>query len=281
MISLPEGVLNGLNAVSDELERIFSEIDMPEALKNTVRHYLMNRGKMIRPMLTLLTTHSLGGNVSNAIKPAIAVELVHIASLLQDDIMDGHIMRRGTSTPFHMFGLENTMLASDLVIAKSIEYAIMSDKKVVFELVNASIKLSIGQSYEMEYRYSKKATINDYLKMVSYKTSSLIEAALAIGGYMANADKDTITKLRKLGNLMGIAYQIRDDIIDNLGLDEQNPEAAGTGLNIVELVGKGTGEAIAILNKYLDESVELAKSIFASNNGEFVELISFLRLEAK
>ncbi len=81
---------------------------------------------------------------------------------------------------------------------------------------------------------------------------------------------------------MGIAYQIRDDIIDNLGLDEQNPEAAGTGLNIVELVGKGTGgEAIAILNKYLDESVELAKSIFASNNGEFVELISFLRLEAK
>ncbi|MFP3044426.1 MAG: polyprenyl synthetase family protein [Thermocladium sp.] len=281
MISLPSVVLSGLNMVSDELEKIFMGIDMPEALKNAVRHYLTNRGKLVRPMLALLTTYSLSGNIINAIRPAVAVELVHIASLLQDDIMDGHAVRRGSNTPFHMFGLENTMLASDLIIAKSIEYAIMSDKKIVFELINASIKLSIGQSYEMEYKYMKKATLNDYMKTVSYKTSSLIEAALVVGGYSANADRDTIAKLRKLGNLMGIAYQVRDDIVDYLGLDANNPEEAGAGLNIITILGGKTEEALSILNKYLDESIELVKDIFKANNSEMLQLISFLRLEDK
>jgi len=127
--------------------------------------------------------------------PAASVELIHIASLLQDDIMDEQRIRRGVQTPYSLFGSHTTMLASDLIIAKAVELAIKSgDNDIVFELLNSSVKLAVGQNLEMELGGKDHVTLDDYLKLIYYKTASLIESSMIVGAYSVGVkDGDACT----------------------------------------------------------------------------------------
>ena len=248
---------------------------MPEDLKNATLHYIRHRGKLIRPVLLLLTNYLLTGSISNIdkiVNGAVAVELVHIATLLQDDIIDRHYVRRGVYTPFRLYGIENTLLASDLFIAKAVEHIVKTGNyNAIQELINASIRLTIGQALELEFfRKNSIPDIRQYMNIIINKTASLIEASMVIGAYLSNVNEELINKVRVLGRLLGIAYQIRDDIIDYLELDKDNPSGKFPELNFVkvlELYSKENAltKALSILDKYLYAVLKLSNLLF----GEF------------
>ncbi|WP_291999804.1 polyprenyl synthetase family protein [Caldivirga sp.] len=282
IFELPKEINDALSLIINELSNLLNGINMPPNLRESAMHYIHNKGKMIRPLLTLITTRILGGKLMDAINPAVAVELVHVATLLQDDIIDGHLMRRGFETPFKKYGTEYTILASDLLIAKAIEYSLKSKtRRITMELTNAALRLAIGQSYELEYKLSGKVDMNIYMRIIENKTASLISASIVLGGYVAEADSNTINLLRSLGEKLGAAYQIRDDMIDYLNLDKDNPRGLrSVDVNVIDAL-KAEGfsdplkEAYRLFMNYMSEARTTAALI---RGGEvFISIIDFLQ----
>lgn len=285
-LQLPKEVTEALSLVINELSNLLKGINMPSNLRESAMHYVNNRGKMIRPLLTLATAYTLGGDVNEAINPAIAVELVHMASLLQDDIIDGHLVRRGSETPFKKYGTEYTILASDLLIAKAIEYSLKAKTmRVAVELTNAALRLAIGQSYELEYKLGGRINMDIYMKIAENKTASLISAAIVLGGYVANVSNDTINVLRSFGEKLGVAYQVMDDIVDYLNLDVSNPRGLRSmDVNIVDVlrvenVDDPLREAIKLFMNYIGEARKLLSFMNGIKDGSiFAEIIDVIQI---
>ncbi|GAB6944930.1 polyprenyl synthetase family protein [Vulcanisaeta sp. JCM 14467] len=284
---LPTEVRSAINKVIHVLEESFTGLWMPNSLLNATYHYIRNRGKLIRPTLVLLMAYALGnGNgLERAILPAASVELIHTASLLQDDIMDQQRIRRGVETPYSIYGPYTAMLASDLIIAKAVEYAIRSgDNDIVFELLNSSIKLAIGQSFESELGSKADVTIDDYLRLIYYKTASLIESSMVVGAYAVNVkDSEVISRIRDVGRFVGIAFQVRDDVIDYLNMDSRNPGVNIDEINIVRIMSRVDGDVRAaidrargMLNEMLDNAVKLVREVV--NNETLINYINLLRI---
>ncbi len=282
--SLPRPVRKGLEMVVATLEGAFSDDVMPRRLYEAASHYVRHRGKLIRPTLVLLTAYELKGEkvIERSIYAAASVELVHIATLLQDDIMDGHFMRRGIPTPYLLYGLNTAILASDVMIAKAIEYAAKSgDLDVVIELSNAALKLAIGQTLDLEIGVRGSVSIEDYLNLVRYKTASLIESSLVIGSYMAGyKEKQFVNRLRKLGELIGLAFQVRDDIIDFLNSDTRNPGTRREANIIRVFVNKGLRikealeKARELVNRVIDDALRLADELLGGYTlGRYISLL--------
>lgn len=285
--SLPVNVRLKLHQVINELDKIFLNVDMPTRLYSAVRHYIINKGKLVRPTLALLITYLLNGDLNLSINAAVAVELVHLASLLQDDIIDKQEVRRGVETPYKLFGAEYTLLASDLLISKAIEYIVKTkNDEVINELINASIRLAIGQSYELEYlERSHELELDVYLKIINYKTASLIESAMVMGAHLSKVSREVIEKIREVGKYIGIAFQVRDDIIDYLNLDKNNPSTQSKELNIVKILEKNYGnnainEAYRLLNRSLEYAINLIKSLISSVDvSSLIRYVEYLRLD--
>ncbi|GAB6946884.1 hypothetical protein JCM16161A_10140 [Vulcanisaeta sp. JCM 16161] len=284
---LPTEVRSAINKVIQVLEESFLGLWMPNNLLNATYHYIRNRGKLIRPTLVLLMAYALGngGGLEKAIFPAASVELIHTASLLQDDIMDQQRIRRGVETPYSVYGPHTAMLASDLIIAKAVEYAIRSgDNDIVFELLNSSIKLAIGQSFESELSSRSDVTIDDYLRLIYYKTASLIESSMVVGAYSVNVkDGEVISRIRDVGRFVGIAFQVRDDVIDYLNMDSKNPGVNMDEINIVRIMSRDNGDvrgaidrARGLLNEMLDNAVKVVREVV--NNEVLVNYINLLRI---
>ena len=284
---LPIEVRSAINKVIQVLEESFTGLWMPDKLLNATYHYIRNRGKLIRPTLVLLMAYALGnGNdLERAVLPAASVELIHMASLLQDDIMDQQRVRRGVETPYSIYGQHTAMLASDLMIAKAVECAVRSgDNDIVFELLNSSIKLAIGQSFEMELSTKDGATLDDYLRLVYYKTASLIESSMVVGAYSVNVkDGSVISRIRDIGRFVGIAFQVRDDVIDYLNMDSRNPGGNPNEINIIRIMSRGNGDvegavskARGLLNEMLDNAINMAREV--ANNEVLINYINLLRI---
>ncbi|BDR91385.1 polyprenyl synthetase family protein [Vulcanisaeta souniana] len=284
---LPGEVKTALTKVIHVLEESFMGFWIPDKLRDATYHYIRNRGKLIRPTLVLLMAYALGnGNgLEKAILPAASVELIHTASLLQDDIMDQQRIRRGMETPYSIYGSHTAMLASDLIIAKAVEFAIRSgDNDIVFELLNSSVKLAIGQSLESELSCKYDTTIDDYLRLIYYKTASLIESSMIVGAYSVNVkDTEIVSRIRDVGRFVGTAFQVRDDIIDYLNMDSKNPGTNYNEINIVRIMSRYDGnvndaisKARGLLNEMLDKAIGTLRETMS--NEVLVKYISLLRI---
>ncbi len=284
---LPTEIRSAIDKVVQVLEESFTGIWMPDKLLNATYHYIRNRGKLIRPTLALLMAYSLsnGNGLDRAVLPAASIELVHMASLLQDDIMDQQRIRRGVETPYSIYGPHMAMLASDLMIAKAVECATRSgDNDIVFELINSSIKLAIGQSLEMELANKGGITIDDYLRLIYYKTASLIESSMVVGAYSVDVkDGDVIGRIRDIGRFVGIAFQVRDDIIDFLNMDSENPGGGPNEVNIVRIMSREGGHAEGaidkarkLLNEMLDNAIGAIRKVV--NDDILINYINLLRI---
>jgi len=228
---------------------------LSDRLYKSTLHYITNRGKLIRPILLLLTCHMLNGDMEKAVKAAVAVECVHVASLLQDDVFDMHRERRGVSTPRELFGDFFSILASNVFIAKAVEYSILTGvDKVPMEIARAAVDLADGEALELELReQDSKIHPHHYFSIIRKKTASLIEASMVIGAYLSRIPERDILKIRMLGRLLGILYQVRDDVIDFLDGEKEK-------VNIVNVfVNNGLSR-----DKALDKAIKLLRNLFRS-----------------
>ncbi|MFT5969542.1 MAG: geranylgeranyl diphosphate synthase type II [Flavobacteriales bacterium] len=190
----------------------------PRELYEPIRYLLSIGGKRMRPVSVMLACELFGGNVNDAIYPAMAIEVFHNFTLMHDDIMDNAPKRRGQDTVHEKWDINTAILSGDAMLIQS--YKFLEHLKPglltsVFPLFNqTAIEVCEGQQLDMNFETADDVTIPAYIKMITYKTAVLLAAALKIGALTAGADEKEGEHLYLFGKHLGIAFQIQDDILD-------------------------------------------------------------------
>jgi octaprenyl-diphosphate synthase len=191
-------------------------------------HLIYGGGKRVRPMVTLLAFLAFGGErTKDIVDIATAIELIHTATLLHDDIIDGAETRRGKESAFKKFGLKSTLVAGDFLFIRAFEFAGKFDETVVQWTADACALLTEGEMLQGFFNRNRTVTLDDYIEIVTRKTASLFQTGAKVGAYLAGANAALIAETERYGLNMGIAFQMIDDILDVVGH--------------VELLGKPTG----------------------------------------
>ena len=186
--------------------------------------YACDGGKRIRPLILLLSAESIKTDATgliniaendNAFMAASAIELLHTESVIHDDIIDDENTRRGKPS-FHVkYGYNNSILTADFVLGIILNIGSkMHDSRVSGELSKAAIKMSEGEIMEIKLGKDSKIKEDDYIKVLEHKTASLFEASAKIGAILSGGVEDEIHAMAAFGSLLGIAYQIHDDLMD-------------------------------------------------------------------
>ena len=196
-------------ALEKELE-LYSESEFIEPLK-----YSLEGGKRIRPIILTLAAESVGKIDENTLSAACAVEFLHMESIIHDDIIDNETMRR-QKDPFHIkYGYNTSVLTGDFVLGLILAISSRLDNaRITKDLATTAMLMSEGEMIESRLETSEDVTFDDYLKVIEYKTATAFEVASRTGAIISNATEEEIEALTAYGKNIGIAYQIRDDLLD-------------------------------------------------------------------
>ena len=224
-------VRRDLEAAEGKLSQL---LDSNEAIIGEICHYLVDAGgKRLRPLFILLVYRACGGvdqKVDAAIDAAVALELIHSATLLHDDIIDGGLLRRGKPSAFARYGFAPSLVAGDFLFCRAFELCGRFDERLVHTAARACIQLTEGEVMEERMRNSGAATIDDYLAVISRKTASLFAAGGKVAADLAGADARTIATMETLGLAVGRAFQMVDDLLDVIGPEEKIGKPVGSDL---------------------------------------------------
>ncbi|HXG50780.1 MAG TPA: polyprenyl synthetase family protein [candidate division Zixibacteria bacterium] len=219
-------VARELDLVEQNLVRAIQSRE--RTLTDIAAHLILGGGKRVRPMVTVLAFLAFGGkNTRDIVEIATAIELIHTATLLHDDIIDGAETRRGKISAYKKYGLKSTLVAGDFLFIKAFEFAGKFDETVVQWTADACTQLTEGEILQGYFNRNRSVTLKNYLEIVTRKTASLFQTGAKVGAYMAGAEPAMIHEAERYGLNMGIAFQMIDDILDVVGH--------------VELLGKPTG----------------------------------------
>ena len=206
--------------VSDELGRI-EYPKTPSLLYEPIDYILGLGGKRMRPILVLMAHQLFDKNIEKAISPALAIEVFHNFTLLHDDIMDNAPLRRGQKTVHEKWNSNVAILSGDTMLVQAYQLMAEVDNTIVKQVLavfsKAAIEVCEGQQWDMDFETQSNVSIPDYLKMIEYKTAVLLGAALQIGGITAGASKEEQNHLYAFGRDLGIAFQLKDDLLDAFG----------------------------------------------------------------
>jgi len=169
-------------------------------------------------MVTLLAFKAFGGKgIQGIVDIAAAIELIHTATLLHDDIIDGAEIRRGKESAYKRFGLKATLVAGDFLFIKAFEFAGKFDETVVQWTADACTRLTEGEMLQGFFNRNVRVTVEDYLEIVKRKTASLFQTGAKVGAYLAGASPALVEEIGRYGLNLGIAFQIIDDVLDIVG----------------------------------------------------------------
>jgi octaprenyl-diphosphate synthase len=179
--------------------------------------YACEGGKRIRPLILILSAECIKSQKvePDAYLAASAIELLHTESIIHDDIIDEENQRRGKPS-FHVkYGYNSSILTADFVLGVILNIGSkLKNPRIINELSNAATKMTEGEMMEIKLGKEIDITEDDYIKVLEFKTASLFEASAKIGAITGGGDEDQIHTMTSFGNLLGIAYQIHDDLID-------------------------------------------------------------------
>ena len=214
-------------------------------LNRALSHVSRTNGKMMRPMLVLLTAKSIAGSVDERTNyAAAALELLDTASLLHDDVVDESPMRRGLPSLHTLFSNRIAILAGDYIFSSALQNAAMTKNvEIIDSLSRLGQSLSQGELLQLQLQQSGGFSEENYIEIIRNKTASLFSACCRSGALSAGADAATVEAFSRFGDLLGICFQIKDDIFDYYdSADVGKP----TGSDMRE--GKITLPALYVLN---------------------------------
>jgi octaprenyl-diphosphate synthase len=210
LMSLVAADMNGVNAVI--LERMQSEVALIPELAG---HLIAGGGKRMRPMLTLACANLLGYPGTRHHKLAAAVEFIHTATLLHDDVVDGSGMRRGKRTANLIWGNPASVLVGDFLFSRAFELMVEDGSlKVLRILSRASAVIAEGEVEQLTTQRRIDTDEDQYLRIIGAKTAALFAAACRIAPVIAEAGEEAELALECYGKHLGIAFQLVDDVID-------------------------------------------------------------------
>jgi len=178
-------------------------------------HLIGSGGKRIRPAVALLIFKACGGqDMTDMLDVAVALELIHSATLLHDDIIDGGKTRRGRPSAFSRYGLANTLVTGDFLFSKAFELCGRFEERIVRWAADACISLTEGEVMQGRFRRNPAVTTDDYLEIIARKTASLFSQGARVAAHLSGAGPDVGEAMWACGFNIGMAFQIVDDLLD-------------------------------------------------------------------
>jgi len=224
-------------------------------------------GKRLRPLLTLVSCDLFGGRITDALAPAMGLELFHNFTLLHDDIMDHAPLRRGRETVFKRWNTNLAILSGDTLFVMAYEYVTKTTPALlpqVLELFNDTArKVCEGQQYDMDYEERQDVSIDDYILMIRLKTGVLISCSLKLGAIIARASARDADMIYAFGENLGLAFQLQDDYLDVFGDVEKFGKEIGNDI----VTNKKTFLYLKAFELAGGKSLELLKTNF---NDKFI-----------
>ena len=212
-----------LKKVNEALEALTYD-RQPMSLYEPIRYVLSLGGKRVRPVLVLMACDAMGGDSANALDAALGLEMFHNFTLLHDDVMDNADVRRGRTTVHRRWNDNTAILSGDTMLTIATQHIARCNLWPVMDLFNTTaIEIYEGQQWDMDYENRNDVSVEEYINMIRLKTSVLLGCALKMGALIAEADEQQANLLYEAGVNMGLAFQLRDDVLDVWG----DPETFG------------------------------------------------------
>ncbi len=224
-----------LAAVRQQVEALATQGPRPASA--ATRHLLLAGGKAVRPLLTLLSAQAVGGKAEQALCCATAAELIHDATLLHDDVIDDGQRRRGRAAARVIWGNTVSVLSGDLLFVAALQVtATDGPAPALSELLETVGKMVEGEVIQFRHRGRWDLDLATYEQIVERKTAALFRWCGRAGGQAGGGSADQVRALGRYGHHVGVAFQIRDDVLDLTGA----PEVLGKGLGADLAEGKLT-----------------------------------------
>lgn len=264
--------MHDIKQLTQLLERHIKDTGLPSEPSNLyapIAYTLESGGKRIRPLMVLLATQMYSDKVENAINVALAIEVFHNFTLLHDDIMDNARVRRARATVCKKWSNNIAILSGDAMLIHS--YRLLAKCRIsnIYDVIDSFNTLAAlvceGQQYDMDFESQDDVTIEEYLNMISLKTSALIAGSLKIGAQVAGASKEACDAMYEFGMNLGNAFQLQDDLLDTYG--DESTFGKRIGGDIIE--GKKTFLLLTALQiASVEQRAELESILASTTIGE-------------
>lgn len=237
----------------------------PENLYDPMQYLLNLEAKRIRPSLVLMGCNVFSDDIEQAVFPALAIEVFHNFTLMHDDIMDHSERRRNNLTVHVKWNTNVAILSGDAMLIKAYELLSRGNRDTLPQILpvfnQTALQVCEGQQYDMDYETRSEVTVEEYLKMITFKTAVLLAASLKIGALLGGADEENASLLYEFGKNLGIAFQLQDDLLDVFA----DPD----------VFGKVTGNDV-VTNK---KTILLIEAIRAASGTNRHDLLHWLNLK--
>ena len=259
-------------------------------MKRVVRHVFDSGGKRIRPIILVLCSELFGGDADECVDAALAIELIHSASLIHDDILDMGITRRGVPSVHAQFGQAAAILCGDFLISKSIELISKYDRAVIQDFGRAGMSMAEGEAVDIGSRENSFSEEN-YLGCIDKKTASLFAASACMGSRVGGASPRSVSQCAAFGMHLGMAYQIVDDILEYKELQHEKKSInTSTTLPHILSAASSTNDAvnrsIKEMQHHVDESQRILNSFDESDapgisdvRGKLLKIVDYMTLD--
>ncbi len=222
-------ITDGLGRVEELLAEVAGQY--PGSLGEACLSTLDAGGKRVRPALVLLAARRTGPLGGPVLRAAASVELLHMATLVHDDVLDGAVLRRGRPTVAAQSGVGTAVSTGNYLLAEAFaQLAATGDGRAVDLLSGVALGLSEGELLQMDGAFDVTLTIDDYLLRCRLKTANLFAASGELGALLSGVDDESVAALGEYGESLGVAFQIFDDILDFSGDEARTGKRVGTDL---------------------------------------------------
>ncbi|MDR0573611.1 MAG: polyprenyl synthetase family protein [Tannerella sp.] len=256
-------------SVEQVLERVKSEIDKmdfdmsPRCLFEPIKYILALGGKRIRPSMTIIACNIYNGNIEEAIKPALGMEVFHNFTLLHDDLMDQADKRRNKPTVHKKWNTNTAILSGDAMVIAAYQLIGETSESHLSKILNlfsqTALEICCGQQYDMDFERRNDVAQDEYIEMIRLKTAVLMACCLKTGAIIGGAPESDAEYLYNFGINIGLAFQLQDDLLDVYG----NTETFGKNIGGDILCNKKTFlliNAVNHANKEQKDKIEYFKN---------------------
>ncbi|MHA8097215.1 polyprenyl synthetase family protein [Aquirufa antheringensis] len=273
-----------LTALEEEISRL--DIGQnPNELYDPIHYLLSLGGKRIRPVLCLLTYSLFKSDWEKQVPAALSVEIFHNFTLMHDDIMDKAPLRRGKQTVHEKWNDNIAILSGDVMLVNAYQYlnkvkglSLEAFQHLLGRLSRIAAEVCEGQQFDMNFESRDDVAVEEYIEMIRLKTSVLIGFSMEMGGLLASAPADVSNSLYRIGETIGLGFQLKDDLLDVYGDPEKFGKQPGGDILankktylLIKAFEKATGATLASLEKWVDatdydaaEKVQAVTAIYDS-----------------